>query len=284
MDITRLLITCPDRLGIVAAVSGFLADHGANIVDADQHSSTGSSDGQLFMRMEFDLELTGEERARFEHRFATTVATRFDMQWQMRRASQRLRTAILVSREEHCLLDLLWRGRRGELDADIAMVCSNHEHARADVESFGLPFHHVPVVRGHKAEAEARLLAILAGRVDLVVLARYMQILSGDFLRDVGVPVINIHHSFLPSFAGAGPYERAKERGVKLIGATAHYVTEELDAGPIIEQDVVRISHREDAGTMVRLGSDIERAVLTRAVSWHCEDRVIVHDNTTIVF
>lgn len=283
-DITRLLISCPDRLGIVAAVSGFLADCSANIIDADQHSTTGGNDGRLFMRMEFDLAMDARERAEFERRFATTVAAKFDMHWQMRQASRKLRLAVLVSRYDHCLLDLLWRWRRDELDADITMVCSNHEDSRADVESFGLPFHHVPVQPGHKPEAEARLLQTLDGAADTVVLARYMQILSGDFLRELGVPVINIHHSFLPAFAGAGPYERAKERGVKLIGATAHYVTEELDAGPIIEQDVVRISHREDASTMVRLGADIERVVLARAVERHCEDRVLVHNNTTIVF
>jgi formyltetrahydrofolate deformylase len=283
VDITRLLISCPDKPGIVAAVSRFLADAGANIVHSDQHS-TDPEGGTFFMRMEFNLPMPEAARGHFERRFAQTVGEPFDMRWRMRRAGQRLRTAILVSRYDHCLLDLLWRWRRDELDADVTMVCSNHEDARADVEAFGLPYHHVAVQRDRKAEAEAALVELLAGEVDLVVLARYMQILSGDFLERVGVPVINIHHSFLPAFAGAGPYERAKERGVKLIGATAHYVTEELDAGPIIEQDVIRISHRDDAPTMVRLGADIERVVLARAVQRHCEDRVLVHGTTTIVF
>ncbi len=190
---------------------------------------------------------------------------------------------MLVSREDHCLVDLLWRHRRGELDAEIALVASNHPDHRADVEGFGIPYHHVPVKPGGKAESEARLLELLRD-VDLVVLARYMQILSGEFLTALSVPVINIHHSFLPAFAGANPYQRAFERGVKIIGATAHYVTEELDAGPIIEQDVARVSHREHPETMVRLGRDIERTVLSRAVKWHLEDRVLVHGNRTVVF
>jgi formyltetrahydrofolate deformylase len=181
-------------------------------------------------------------------------------------------------------VDLLWRWQRGEIEGDIVLVASNHAKSRADVEAHGVPYHHVPVEKGRKPEAEAELLEILDGRCDLVVLARYMQVLSGEFLERVGVPVINIHHSFLPAFAGAGPYERAKERGVKLIGATAHYVTEELDAGPIIEQDVVRVTHRDDVATLVRQGADIERAVLARAVQWHCQDRVLRHGNSTVVF
>lgn len=282
--LTRLLIDCPDRPGIVAAVSTFLSEAGANIVSSDQHS-TDPAGGSFFMRMEFALELSGAERAELEARFAAEVGEPFAMDWRMWDARTPKRVAILVSKYDHCLLDLLWRWRRGQLEADIALVASNHEDARADVESFGLPFHHVPVVKGEKAASEAALLELLAAAdVDLVVLARYMQILTGDFLAGVGVPVINIHHSFLPAFAGAGPYERAKERGVKLIGATAHYVTEELDAGPIIEQDVIRVTHRDDAAALTRLGADIERTVFARAVQWHCEDRVLVHGNTTVVF
>jgi formyltetrahydrofolate deformylase len=185
--------------------------------------------------------------------------------------------AVLVSREDHCLLDLLWRHRRGELDAEIPLVASNHPDHAADVAGFGIPYHHVP----HPNEPE--LLELLRG-ADLVVLARYMRILSGEFLDRLAVPVINIHHSFLPAFAGASPYQRAFERGVKIIGATAHYVTEELDAGPIIEQDVARVSHRESPETMMRLGRDIERTVLARAVGWHLADRVLVHGNRTVVF
>jgi formyltetrahydrofolate deformylase len=199
-------------------------------------------------------------------------------------ASARKRVAILVSREDHCLLDLLWRRRRGELQIDVPFVASNHPDLREDVESFGLPFEHVPVEQGRKREAEQRLLELLRGEVDLVVLARYMQILSGELLDQLGVPVINIHHSYRPAFAGAKPYAQAKQRGVKLIGATAHYVTEQLDEGPIIEQDTVRVTHRDDVGALMRLGADIERTVLARAVRWHCEDRVLRAGETTVVF
>ena len=236
------------------------------------------------MRMEFDLELTGEERAELERRFALEVGEPLAMQWRMWDAATPKRVAILVSRQDHCLLDLLWRWRRGQLEMDVALVASNHPDLRADVESFGLPYVHVPVAEGRRAEAEGRLLELLRDEVDLVVLARYMQILSGDFLDALAVPVINIHHSFLPAFAGGGAYERAKQRGVKLIGATAHYVTEELDDGPIIEQDTVRVTHRDDVAALMRLGADIERTVLARAVQWHCEDRVLQAGNTTVVF
>jgi formyltetrahydrofolate deformylase len=275
----RLLVSCADRPGIVAAVAGFLSEQGANIVRSDQHTSDPEG-GAFFLRMELDVpDAEGTER-----RFGEAVADRFGMTWRMWDAARAKRLAVLLSREEHCLLELLWRWRRGELDADIVQVASNHEVGRRDAEGFGVPFAHVPVDRADKPAAEARLLELLAGRCDAIVLARYMQILSGDFLAAVGVPVINIHHSFLPAFAGAGPYARAKERGVKLIGATGHYVTEELDAGPIIEQDVIRVSHRDDVDALTRLGAQVERTVLARAVQWHCEDRVIVHGNTTVVF
>jgi formyltetrahydrofolate deformylase len=217
-------------------------------------------------------------------RFGAEVGQRFDMDWRLSDIARRKRIAVLVSHEDHCLQELLWRGRRDELDADLVLVASNHETVRADVEAFGLPFHHVPVTPDTKPAAEARLLELLAGHCDLVVLARYMQILSGDFLERVGVPVINIHHSFLPAFAGAAPYSQARDRGVKLIGATAHYVSEELDAGPIIEQDVIRVSHRHDVAALAGLGAGIERAVLARAVRWHCQDRVLRHGDTTVVF
>jgi formyltetrahydrofolate deformylase len=280
--LTRLLISCPDRPGIVAAVSGFLSEVGTNIVSSHQHS-TDPEGGSFFMRMEFTPD--GRSREELERRFAAQVAEPFEMDWRMWDAGHSKRMAILVSRYDHCLLDLLWRWRRDQLEADVVLVASNHADLRGDVEAFGLPYHHVPVSSAEKPAAEARLLELLAAsEVDVVVLARYMQILSDDFLRQVGVPVINIHHSFLPAFAGASPYERAKERGVKLIGATAHYVTEELDAGPIIEQDVIRVTHRDSAADLTRLGADIERVVFARAVQWHCEDRVLVHGNTTVVF
>src|SRR5947209_14664618 len=190
----------------------------------------------------------------------------------------------MVSRPDHCVLDLLWRWRRGELDCDIPLVISNHEDLRADVATFGVRYVVVPVAPERKAEAEERLLEMLGGEYDLVVLARYMQVLSGSFLSRVGAPVINIHHSFLPAFAGAEPYARARERGVKLIGATAHYVTEELDAGPIIEQDIERVSHRDSAETLARVGRDVERIVLARAVKWHLDDRILVDGTRTVVF
>ena len=266
----RLLINCPDRHGIVAAVAGFLAESGANIISSDQHS-TDPEGGEFFMRMEFHLEHGDLEG--FDE-----IAARFDMEYTLHDASVPKRMAVLVSREDHCLVDLLWRHRRGELDATIPFVASNHPDWATDVEGFGLPYHHVPFPN------EPELISLLQGQCDFIVLARYMRILSGDFLAAVGVPIINIHHSFLPAFAGASPYQRAFERGVKIIGATAHYVTEELDAGPIIEQDVARVSHREQAETMVRLGRDIERTVLARAVKWHLEDRVLVHGNRTVVF
>ena len=277
MSTVRLLITCPDRPGIISAVSGFLAQAGANIVRSDQYSSDPAG-GTFFLRMEFTgagTDLAG--------RFGE-VASRFEMDWRFWDAAVPKRVAILVSSEDHCLQELLWRRRRGALDAELVLVASNHDVLRRDVEAYGVPFHHVPVTPGTKPQAEARLLELLASRCDLVVLARYMQILSGDFLDRLGVPVINIHHSFLPAFAGAAPYAQARERGVKLIGATAHYVTEELDGGPIIEQDVIRVSHRDDVPTLTRLGADIERLVLSRAVQWHCEDRVLRHGETTVVF
>jgi formyltetrahydrofolate deformylase len=281
--ITRLLISCPDRSGIVAATSQLLTDAGANIVHSDQHT-TDARDGTFYMRMEFDVALSAPERAELETRFAREVAEPLAMQWRMSDASVPKRVAIFVSREDHCLLDLLWRRRRGELEIDVPFVVSNHADLREDVESFGLRYEHVPVKPDGKREAEQRLLELLQGEVDVVVLARYMQILGGELLDALAVPVINIHHSFLPAFAGAKPYAQAKRRGVKLIGATAHYVTEQLDDGPIIEQDTVRISHRDDVGAMMRLGADIERTVLARAVRWHCEDRVLRAGETTVVF
>jgi formyltetrahydrofolate deformylase len=279
----RLLVACADQPGIVAAVSGFLFEEGANIVSSHQHS-TDPVGGNFFLRMEFWLDGLEQRRETFERDFAAAVGGRFDMDWRVRYPGERPRVAILVSRYDHCLLDLLWRWRRGELPAQITQVISNHPDLGPEAAMVGLPFHHVPVERGAKADAEERILELLAGGTDLVVLARYMQILSGGFLERVGAPVINIHHSFLPAFAGADPYRRARERGVKLIGATAHYVTEELDAGPIIDQDVVRVDHRQSAAELERLGRDIERRVLASAVASHVDDRVIADGGRTIVF
>jgi formyltetrahydrofolate deformylase len=282
----RLLISCPDRHGIVAAVSQFLFEEGANIVEADQHS-TEPEGGEFFMRMAFRLEplqRPGDERRRFAERFAALIAQPFAMNWRLAYPDDPKRIAILVSREDHCLLELLWRRRRGDFEGEVVRVIANHpDHAR-DVEAFGVPYDVVPSESGCDREAERRMLELLAGEVELVVLARYMRILSGDFLSEVGAPLINIHHSFLPAFAGAEPYRRAHERGVKVIGATAHYVVEELDAGPIIEQDVARVSHRQNIDDLAAIGRDIERIVLARAVAWHLQDRIIVHENRTVVF
>jgi len=282
------LIGCADRPGIVAAVSGFLYEQGANIVSSHQYSSDPTG-GRFFLRTEFVLDglaAPGTERARFERHFRERVAERFGMEWEVRYRGQRRRLAILVSRHDHCLMDLLWRWRRGELDGDVVSVISNHRDLEGEVRGAGVPFHHVPVPRGAKEGAEARMLELLGAErgVELVVLARYMQILSGAFLERVRVPVINIHHSFLPAFAGAQPYARAHERGVKLIGATAHYVTEELDAGPIIEQGVERVDHSQSPSELERVGRDIERVVLARAIALHLDDRVIVDGRRTIVF
>jgi formyltetrahydrofolate deformylase len=279
----RLLVSCTDRPGIVAAVSSFLRDRGANILQSDQHT-TDPDGGQFFMRLEFKLDGLEEQADAIEPAFAAAVGDSLGGTWRFEYAERRKRVAILVSRYDHCLAELLWRHRRGELDAEIPLVVSNHAELEAEAARFGVPFRHIPVTRKTKAAAEAELLDALAGQFELIVLARYMQILSPSFLAAVSMPIINIHHSFLPAFAGADPYARAYDRGVKIIGATAHYVTEELDAGPIIEQDVARVTHREGVDSLVRTGADLERIVLLRAVRWHLEDRVLVHANRTIVF
>jgi formyltetrahydrofolate deformylase len=276
---SRLLLACPDQPGLIAAVSGFLADAGLNIIDADQHSS---DEGRFFMRMAFEP-APEAERAALQRRFEEEIAGPLRMEHRFAESSERKRVAIMVSREDHCLSDLLWRWRSGELGANLVAVVSNHPDHADQVSSLGLPYHHVPVDEG-KGATERRMLELLADRIDLLVLARYMQILSADFLRGIGAPAINIHHSFLPAFVGADPYGRAHERGVKLIGATAHYVTEELDAGPIIDQDVTRVSHRDEVEDLRRIGRDIERLVLSRAVKAHIEDRVLLDGARTIVF
>ena len=279
----RLLVQCPDRPGIVAAASQFLFQHGANIMQADQYSTAGGA-GRFFLRVEFQT--VGLDRAidALAGAFGAEVAPRFAMEWRLA-GVHRPRVAILASRTDHCLLELLWRWRRGELPVEIAVVISNHEALRNDVEVFGVPFHLLPVTAETRPAQEASVRALLSEeRVELVILARYMQILSGNFIAEYPARIINIHHSFLPAFAGADPYGRAFERGVKIIGATAHYATEELDEGPIIEQDVVRVSHGHTRESLVRLGREVERAVLARAVQWHIEDRVFVHENRTIVF
>ena len=282
-DVGRLLLRCADRPGLVAAVSAFLASAGANIVSLDQHS-TEQSGGTFVQRTIFHLPGLAAARDVLERDFANGVAARFDMDFRLTEAAKPKRVAIMASTEDHCLLDLLWRNRRGGLDMSVVMVIANHPDLADQVRPFGVPFIHIPARKENRDEAERRQLDLLQGNVDLVVLARYMQILTPDFLDQVGCPLINIHHSFLPAFIGAAPYRRAKERGVKLVGATAHYVTETLDEGPIIEQDVVRVDHRHGVDALTSLGADVERAVLSRAVQWHCEDRVIRYGNQTIVF
>jgi len=276
---SRLLLACPDQPGLIARVSGFLAESGLNIVDVDQHST---AEGRFFMRMVFD-HVPDSEREAFVRRFAREIGEPFEMDYGFRETGRAKRVAVMVSREDHCLSDLLWRWRNGDLGGELAMVISNHRDHAGQVEAVGLPFHHVPVEAGAKAEAERQILELLDG-VDLLVLARYMQILSEDFLRALDAPAINIHHSFLPAFVGADPYHRAYERGVKLIGATAHYVTAELDAGPIIAQDVEPVDHRDEVADMIRIGRDIERLVLARAVMAHLDDRVLLDGDRTIVF
>ncbi|MFZ4374618.1 MAG: formyltetrahydrofolate deformylase [Mycobacterium sp.] len=282
-DIGRLLLRCVDRPGLVAAVSTFLAGAGANIISLDQHA-TRQSGGTFMQRTIFHLPGLAAARDRLERDFAEKVAEPYAIDFRLTEAAKPKRVAIMASKTDHCLLDLLWRNRRGELDMSVVMVISNHPDLAEQVRPFGVPFIHIPATKDTREQAEQRLLELLRGNVDLVVLARYMQIITSDFLAEVGCPLINIHHSFLPAFIGAAPYRRARERGVKLVGATAHYVTADLDEGPIIEQDVVRVDHRHDVADLVRLGADVERAVLSRAVSWHCEDRILRDGNQTVVF
>lgn len=279
----RLLVTCPDQPGIVSAVSTFLYHHGANITDLDQHSET--SAGTFFLRLEFQTPKLDCSLEALEHNFRTRVAAEYDMEWQLTLARARKRMAILVSRHDHALMELLWRVQRQDLPAEIPLVISNHDDLRHEVERFGIAWHHVPVTPENRDEAFAEMARLLeeAG-VEVIVLARYMQILPPSFVSRFPQRIINIHHSFLPAFVGANPYQQAWERGVKLIGATSHYVTDELDQGPIIEQNVQRVSHRHSAAELKSLGQDVERSVLLRAVTWHLEDRVIVDGNKTVVF
>jgi formyltetrahydrofolate deformylase len=279
----HLLIDLDDQPGIVQAVAAFLSQRGANILELDSHST--GTPARFYMRVVFGLEAGSLDEEEFAASFEIEVGQLLRVGcWELWPVSRPKRVCVLVSKYDHCLVDLLSRWRHHELSGEIGLVVSNHPDLADETGRYGVEYRHIPVLKGHKPEAETQLLELIAGRYDLVVLARYMQILSGDFLAQVGAPVINIHHSFLPAFAGADPYLRAKERGVKLVGATAHYVTEDLDAGPIIEQDVVRVNHRASADAMTQAGRDVERTVLARAVQWHLEDRVAVHGNSTMVF
>ncbi len=277
-----MLISCPDGPGIVAAVSRFLFDHEANIVQSDQYTMDPAG-GMFFMRIEFDLPGLDDRLEQLKTEFAE-IAGRFSMNWQIFQVSHKKRLAIFVSKEDHCLVELLWQWQAGDLDADIALVVSNHPDMKEYVESFGIPYHHIPVTAETKTEAERRQLEVIGNDIDVIILARYMQIISPAFIEHYRHRIINIHHSFLPAFVGGKPYAQAYARGVKIIGATAHYVTEELDGGPIIEQDVQRVSHRDDVNELKRIGRTIERVVLARAVKWHIEDRILVHQNKTVVF
>ncbi|MEI4274070.1 formyltetrahydrofolate deformylase [Klenkia sp. LSe6-5] len=277
----RLVVRCPDRPGIVAVLSRLMADAGANITDSQQHSSDPSG-GTFTLRLEFVLDDLAARRVELETQLAE-LAAEWGMTWRLVLADHRPRLAVFVSKTDHVLQELLYRVSAGDLRAEIAVVISNHPDLEPVAAAHGIPFHHVPVTPGTKAEAEARALE-LVGDCDLVVLARYMQIVSPGFCARFPERLINIHHSFLPAFVGANPYQAAADRGVKLIGATAHYVTAELDAGPIIEQEVARIDHRATVEDMRRVGRYVERQVLAQAVTWHVEDRVIVDGAKTIVF
>ncbi|XKH61431.1 formyltetrahydrofolate deformylase [Halomonas sediminis] len=278
----RLVVSCPDQVGIVARVSGFIAQQGGSITEASQHSDLEA--GRFFMRYEILADSVGMTAEALRTAFEP-VAREFDMQWALTDTARRARVVLMVSRESHCLVDLLYRWQAEELPCDIVAVISNHENLRSLTEWHGIPYYHVPVDPADKQAAFATVQnTIETLNADCVVLARYMQILPPALCERYVGKVINIHHSFLPSFAGAKPYHQAFERGVKLIGATCHYVTQELDAGPIIEQDIHRVSHCHTPTDLVRFGRDVEKAVLARGLRWHLEDRVLIHGNKTVVF
>lgn len=281
-ELATLLVSCPDKKGLVAALAQLLYGHGCNIIDAGQHTDPDAA--QFFQRIRFDMKDLHADRLTLE-RGIEDVATRFSMTWQLSYEARRKRVAIFVSKYDHCLYDLLLRHRAGELVCDVVMVVSNHEDLRHVAEQFATPFHLFNMTKANKAEQEEKQWELLDQYgVDLIVLARYMQILSSAFTARYPNRIINIHHSFLPAFTGGKPYHRAYERGVKLIGATAHYATSELDEGPIIEQDVIRTSHKDSVHDLVRKGRDLEKVALARAVKWHVEDRILVHANKTVVF
>ncbi|HLZ34432.1 MAG TPA: formyltetrahydrofolate deformylase [Nitrospira sp.] len=277
-----LLIQCKDRKGIVARVSGFIHDFGGNILDSDHHTDEETND--FLMRMEFATEGLQIAPDEIPAAFAP-IAKVFEMRYEVHASTHRTKVGMLVSKQDHCLADLLQRHRRDELHIDVPVIVSNHDTCAGWADLFQIPFVVCPVTKDTKQQQEQHVLAVLKKhRVELVVMARYMQILSGNFLAQVGCPVINIHHSFLPAFIGANPYRQAYERGVKIIGATAHYATEDLDEGPIIEQDVMRVGHRDTVEDLVRKGRDLEEIVLARAVRRHIERRVLVYGRKTVIF
>ncbi len=277
-----LLLSCPDRKGLVAAISDFVFRHDGNILHADEHADEGSN--LFLMRVEFDPANFDIPLADFSKHFSP-IAEKFEMQWRLARSDYRPRMIILVSKYDHCLVDLLYRHKSGELVCDIPLIISNHPDNQPIAEFYRVPFVVVPVTKDNKAEAESRILDLITqNNFDFLVLARYMQVLSNDFVQRFPQRIINIHHSFLPAFVGAKPYHQAFTRGVKLIGATSHYVTEVLDDGPIIEQDVIRISHRDSLDDLLQKGRDLEKVVLSRGVRWHIENRVLLYGNKTVVF
>ena len=277
-----LLLSCRDQKGLVAAVASFIFDHGGNIIHADQH--TDQQESYFLQRVEWQLDGFGLQREDIAAAFRP-IADRFGMTWRLSFSDRRPRVAILVSKQAHCLYDLLARSRMGELRAEIPLIASNHPDLESIATEFGVDYHYLPVTSETKARQEASLLTLLDREsIEVVVLARYMQILSPAFVASYADRIINIHHSFLPAFAGAKPYHQAHERGVKIIGATAHYVTGELDSGPIIEQDVTRVSHRDTVADLARKGRDLETIVLARAVHRHLENRIVVYGNKTVVF
>ena len=277
-----LLITCPDTRGIVAAIADFLYQHNANILHADQHQD---AENNLFlMRVQWDVDGFNLDEASFNAAFAP-IAAKFSMHWQLKLSLHKTRVAIMVSQYDHCLADLLHRYKSGELVCEIPLIISNHRATEDLAKFYGIDFHHITVTNDNKAEAEAAQFKLFDDyNIDLIVLARYMQILSPDFVARYPQRIINIHHSFLPAFIGARPYHRAFERGVKLIGATSHYVTAVLDEGPIIEQDIDRISHRDQVDDLIQKGRDLERSVLAKAVRWHIENRILLYANKTVIF
>jgi len=282
-NIGRLLVKCPNKRGIVAALSKFLFDHGADIIESSQYSSDDESN-MFYIRFEYYCEDLLAKRERMENDF-NKLAEEFLMDYDFTYKKNRKRSAIFVSKEIHCLLELLWEWQSGDLDTDIPLVISNHETAREIVEPLGIPYYYIPANKEIRKEVEAKQIELMEKYdIDVLILARYMQILTPDFVKRFPNKIINIHHSSLPAFNGARPYERAYERGVKLIGATSHYVTNDLDEGPIIEQDIERVDHRDNIPTLKKIGQQVERRVLARAVKWHLQDRIIVKDNKTIVF
>jgi formyltetrahydrofolate deformylase len=282
-DKGRLLISCPDKKGIVAAVSDVLFKQGANILESNQYS-TDSNGGTFFMRIEFECPNLADNEKKLKEEFLS-IANKFKMKWDIIFNYHIKKTAIFVSKELHCLRELLWEWQSGDLMTEIPIVISNHMAAKELVESLHIPFYYIPVSKETKEDAELRQKELLdKHQIDLIVLARYMQILSPSFVEMYENKIINIHHSFLPAFMGARPYERAFARGVKLIGATSHYVTDDLDEGPIIEQDIMRVNHQDNIQQLKKIGQSIERNVLSKAVKWHLQDRIIVQGNKTIVF